>query len=358
MNRPRIVIALAFSVLLASIASLRADVRTDEKSKFQIAGALGKIVSIFGGKSARDGVTSTQALKGDRKISFNDTTGQIVDLAEQKVYDLDMKKKTYRVSTFADIRRRMEEERQKAEADAKKAQAEEPVTNEPARDPNQKDVEVDFDVKNTGATKTVNGFSTTETVVTITVREKGKTLEEAGGMVMSTDMWLTPTIPAMKELADFDMKYYTQLYGPMIAGASPQDMAAAVAMYPMVKQAMAKMTAEGGKISGTAILTTTTFDSVKSADQMAQEKSAQADSGGGSATGAAAGAAAGSSGGVKGKLFGGIANKVASSAVKSKDSGPSSARTTFITTTAEVLKVTTTVSAAEVAIPAGFKESK
>src|SRR5262249_28352082 len=160
-----------------------------------IAGALGKIVSIFGGKSARDGVTSRQALKGDRKISFNDTTGQIVDLSEQKVYDLDMKKKTYRVSTFADIRRRMEEERQKAEADAQKARAEEPVTNEPARDPNQKEVEVDFDVKNTGTTKVVNGFNTTQTVMTITVREKGKTLEDAGGMVMTSDMWLTPTIP-------------------------------------------------------------------------------------------------------------------------------------------------------------------
>ena len=40
--------------------------------------------------------------------------------------------------------------------------------------------------------------------MTVTVREKGKTLEEGGGMVMTTDMWLGPEIPQMKEFAEFD----------------------------------------------------------------------------------------------------------------------------------------------------------
>ena len=43
--------------------------------------------------------------------------------------------------------------------------------------------------------------------MTITVREKGKTLEQGGGMVLKSDMWLAPTIAAMKEVADFDLKY-------------------------------------------------------------------------------------------------------------------------------------------------------
>ena len=30
----------------------------------------------------------------------------------------------------------------------------------------------------------------------VTVREKGKTLNDAGGMVMTTDLWLTPTLSA------------------------------------------------------------------------------------------------------------------------------------------------------------------
>jgi hypothetical protein len=344
MSRSRIAAALVLSMGLASAASLRADVRSDQKTKFQLAGALGKVVSIFGGKAAREGVTSTQALKGNRKITYNDATGQIVDLSEEKVYDLDMKKKTYKVTTFAELRRKMEEEQKKAEDEAKKQQASEPASGEPARDPNQKDLEVDFDIKNTGQSKTINGFNTNEEVVTVTVREKGKTLEEGGGMVMTSDMWLTPVIPAMKELSDFDMKYYQQLYGPMLVGASPQDMAMAMAMYPMVKQAMGKMTAEGGRISGTPIMTTMTFDSVKSAEEMAQEQSAKNDQSSSSSSTSGSG------------LAGRLAGRLAGAAAKKNDAPQ--ARATFITATSEVLKVTTDVSAADVAVPAGFKENK
>ena len=65
-------------------------------------------------------------------------------------------------------------------------------------------MEVDFDVRNTGEKKTINGFDTHQVVMTITVREKGKTLEESGGMVLTSDMWLAPKIAAMKEIAEFD----------------------------------------------------------------------------------------------------------------------------------------------------------
>ena len=69
--------------------------------------------------------TSTVAVKGDRKATINDTTGQIIDLAEEKVYDLDLKKKSYKVTTFAELRRRMEEAKKKAEEDARKEAARE-----------------------------------------------------------------------------------------------------------------------------------------------------------------------------------------------------------------------------------------
>ena len=74
--------------------------------------------------------------------------------------------------------------------------------------------------------------------MTITLREKGKTLEQGGGMVMTSDMWLAPKIAAMKEIADFDLRYAQKLYGGMFAGASAEQMAAAMAMYPMMKEAM------------------------------------------------------------------------------------------------------------------------
>ena len=164
------------------------------------------MVSIFGGRGAREGVKTAVAVKGDRKASITDTTSQIIDLKEEKIYDLDLKKKSYKVTTFAELRAQMEAARKKAEEDAKKEQASAPKAQEPAKkDPNAKEFEIDFDVKDTGQKKAIAGYDTHETIVTVTVREKGKTLEESGGLVMTSDLWLAPSVPELKELAEFDM---------------------------------------------------------------------------------------------------------------------------------------------------------
>jgi hypothetical protein len=345
MNRTRNIAALSVALLTLASYSLHADVRSDQKSHVEFAGMLGRMVNMFGGKAAREGVTSTVAVKGDRKATMNDLTGQIIDLAEEKVYDLDLKKKSYRVTTFAELRRRMEEARTKAEADAQKEAAHE-KEKPAAADPKAKQVEIDFDVKNTGQKKAINGFDTHEAVITITVREKGKTLEQGGGMVMTSDMWLAAKIPAMKEILDFDIRYAKMLYGTMVTGISAEQMATAQAMYPMMKDALGKMSAEGGKIDGTAIQTTTTMDSVKSEEQVAEEAKA------GSSSGESKSSTPTSAGG----LLGGFAKKMAQKKMGGDE--PAKTRATFMTATTEVLKVVTDVTPADVAVPAGFKENK
>jgi hypothetical protein len=344
-------IALTLTMLAAAAHTVRADVRADEKAKVEFAGMLGRMFNLFGGKGAREGVTSTVAVKGDRKATLNETTGQIIDLAEEKVYDLDLRKKTYKVTTFDELRRQMEEARQKAEEQDRKAQAEEKTEEKtekpssPPADEKQPQAEVDFDVKNTGQTKTINGYDTHESVMTITVREKGKTLEEGGGTVLTSDMWLGPQIPAMKEIADFDMRYAQKLYGAMIAGVSPEQMAQATAMYPGMKQALGRMNAEGTKLTGTAIQTVTTMDAVKSAAQMAEEAKAKQDDSKSSA-----------SGGVGGMLGRFAAKKIQKKAAGGDDA--SQPRATFMTITSEVLKVVTDVTPADVAVPDGFKQGR
>ena len=341
MNRTRTACALSAIFLVVSSYSLRADVRADEKSRVEFAGMLGRMFNLFGGKSAREGATSTVAVKGDRKATINDSTGQIVDLAEEKVYDLDLKKKSYKVTTFAELRRRMEDAQKKADEEARKDAGKEKEKPQ-AANPDAKQMEIDFDIKNTGAKKAINGFDTRQAIVTVTVREKGKTVEEGGGMILTSDQWLAPKIAAMKEVADFDLRYAQKLYGTMIAGVSAEQMAAAMALYPMMKQALGKMTTEGGKIDGTAIQTTTTLDAVKSAEQIAQEaKTPESDNK--------------LAGGVGG-LLGGFAKKVAAKKMGGDDAAKP--RATFMTTTNEVLKVVTDVTPADVAVPAGFKENK
>ena len=343
MRRSSLIVAVIVSVLgLSSVVS--ADVRSDQRVRFQLGGAIGKLVNMFGGKGARDGVTSMVAVKGNRKVTMSDSTGQIVDLTEEKIYDLDIKKKTYTVTTFAELRRQMEEARKNAEKAAREQPSEPGEPSRPAeKDPDAKEVEVDFDVKNTSETRTINGFNTTKSVMTVTVREKGKTLDQSGGLVMTTDLWLTPNAPSTKDLTDFDIRYAQKLYGPAVAGASAQDMAMAMAMYPQMKPAMDKMRAEGGKLSGTSILTDTRMESVPpgtanqtSAAVAAPEEPKRKGLGG---------------------MLGGL-KKMAEQAEKNQNSNAKPQRAIIMTTSVEMLKLTTDVDAASVAMPAGFTEKK
>lgn len=332
----------AVVALLATLLTpvLRADVRSEEVTKFQLGGALGKVVSIFGGRAAREGVTSVVAVKGDRRIRRDDASGEIVDLKEEKVYQIDFKKKSYTVATFADLQRAMEDARKKAADEARKEQAAEP---RPREDAPQFDV--DFSVKVTGEKKVVNGFDTHEAVMTITVREKGKTLEQSGGVVMTSSLWLAPTIPALREVGEFEMRYAQKLYGPMLAGANPRDMASAMAMYPQVKPALEKAAVEARKLDGTPVLTSTTLEAVKSAAMVAEEQKA-----GNSAS------ANGSAGGVPtsvGSVLGGFARRAAQR--KAEEKPAASDRASIMTTSTEILKVATTVADADLAVPAGFK---
>jgi hypothetical protein len=331
MRRLLISCALVFPLVALTAGPAMAEVKTREKSQVKIEGIIGRMMNMFGGKAAREGIIATTAVKGDRKATMNDSTGQIIDLAEEKIYDLDLKKKTYEVTTFAELRQRMQEAREKAKKDAEREQ---PKDEKPEKaDQPQKEYEVDFDAKETGQKKSLAGYDTREVIMTITVREKGKTLEDAGGFVMTADSWLGPQIPALKELHDFNLRYLKQLQGPDAMGMSAEQMAMVVAMYPMLKQASERLSKEGAKLQGTPLATTTTFEVVKSKEMMAQQAESSNSGGGGG--------------------FGGmLARKLA------KKDNAAQPRSTIFTVFGETQEVATAVAAADVTLPADFKEKK
>lgn len=319
---------LVLSLVVCSAVALRADVKTQERSLVKFEGGLGRLMGMFGGKVAKEGVTSTVALKGDRKATMSDYGGQIVDLAEEKIYDVNVRDKSYTVMTFAEYRQKLEEAQAKAKQDMKD------VEKEPQAEPagEKKEFEIDFDVKETGQTKSLSGYDTREVVMTITVREKGKTLEEGGGMVMTSDTWMADRIPALAEIQAFDRKYFEKLHGPLGAGMDAQQMAMATALYPMMKDAMERMQKESGKLSGTPLTSAMKFEGVKSKQQMAQASSQQQESGGG-----------------------GIGGMLARKMMKKKPEDQS-ARSTIFTATHEVLSIATSAVDADVAVPVGYKD--
>jgi hypothetical protein len=204
--------------------------------------------------------------------------------------------------------------------------------------------EIDFKVDKTGQRKAVNGYDCQEVIMTIAMRPKGKTLDEGGGMVITSDMWMAPRIPAMQEQVEFMQRYMKKLFGNDTETMA-RDLAQALAMYPQLKDGMERMKKEAVKLDGTAVLTTMKIETVMSPEQ------AKSQSEGGDKPKLGLGGIAGGLGGMFGK------KKKAEDAPKDEQAtaGPKN-RATFMTSTTELLEVLTSVGPGDVDIPAGFKQ--
>ena len=317
---------LALATLALAAPALIADVKTTEKTTMKVEGFMGGMVSRMAGGA--DGITSTVAVKGTRMLrSDGSTAGEIVDLAEQKVYALDLKKKEYKVITFA--QKRAEMEKLKADMDKQMAgMRQEP----PPSQPGAPEYEIEIKVDQTGQTKTLAGQSAREVLLVLTLHEKGKTLEQSGGFVMTNQLWIAPRVPALDELQTFQMKYFEAVYGGLFTSADMQQAAMLSSLLPGFSKMAERMQAESKKLDGTALATVTTVETVKSAEQMQQTAQQQQNRGGG---------------GLMGRIMGGRGG-----------GGATEQRTKTLTTTHEYLSIATSVAEADTAVPAGFREKK
>lgn len=299
----------------AVTVSLGADVRTTERTQVTFEGMLGRMIGMFGGKDPK---TATVAVRGDRKASLVEGSGRIIDLSEEKIYDLDARRKTYTVTTFDELRRQMNDAREKAAKDAETA-------GEKPEERTGPEYELDFEVKETGATQALAGHDTRQVIAIVTMRQKGRTLEEGGGLVLTSDMWIAPKIAALDEIHAFDRRFAEQVYGEMAAMSADQ-LAALLAMHPGFAEAQKRLADEGRKLAGTPLRTTLTLESVK-------DPAAQAQQGGQGV------------GGLAGRLM-------------RRNQPKAGEKTRVFASTHETLTIASSASDADVAIPAGFKERK
>ena len=95
-------------------------------------------------------VTSEVVVKKNRRVSRMGDVAEIVDLDEEKIYHVDFAKKTYKITTFDEMRKQFEEMKKEAaeQADAKPAE----------RDPDAPEYEVVFDSETTGEKDEINGY--------------------------------------------------------------------------------------------------------------------------------------------------------------------------------------------------------
>ena len=105
--------------------------------------------NLFGGKGAKEGIEGKTAVKGNRKAVLSDTGGTIIDLSEEKVYELDIEEEAVQGRRPSS---RSARDARGAERAAKEAERAEPGEKSEPQKP-AKEHEVDFDVKETGQKK-------------------------------------------------------------------------------------------------------------------------------------------------------------------------------------------------------------
>jgi hypothetical protein len=320
----RSVVATTLALTLTTPLAF-AEGNVQQKTRVQFGGVIGGIANVFGGKAAREGVTSTTAIKGNQRLTTNDRTGELVDLNEEKIYRLDYGRKSYEVVTFAELRKQYEDAKKQAAEDAKENDKKGSKKDEGP------EYEVDFDIKETGRKEAINGFDTRQVIVTATVREKGKKLEQSGGAVLTADMWMGPKVPVMTELNAFNAKYFKQLYGD--ATAEMQQMAILMATNPTFAKAMKEFSKKRGTFEGEAIRTTLTFETVAAPGQQAAAEEEDASPSG---------------------LVGGLIRGAMKKRQESKGEAAQPGRAKLFESTTELLSASK--SAGEVGIPAGFKQ--
>jgi hypothetical protein len=211
---------------------------------------------------------SLTMIHGNQKAVVNRDSSEIVDLDKETITHIDSAKKTYSVVTFAQMRQAMASMPDKiaqAQAQAKAAQ-QQAQASQP-----KSDLKTSFevDVKNTGATKNVNGLSAQEQLVTMKMHVTdpngaGTEAQNTVTYVVTTDMWITPDPPEIKEVRDFDMRMgQKMMQGVDISKFSvkPADTSAALAPLlgskPGATEALVQMGKEMAKVKGTRVMVVT-----------------------------------------------------------------------------------------------------
>jgi len=316
---------LAAGIILGGllVATVHGDVRTRQRTQLTFEGMIGRIANLAGGSAAADGIIETVAVKGSRKADLNDRTGRIIDLVEERVYELDVRRKEYRVVTFAQLR----EQWQKAKEDAERAAKDRPADERDDPADQGKEVEILLDVKETGARKSIAGHNASQVILTVTAKEKGKDLEEGGGLVITSDVWVAPRVAALDEITQVTTKFLQAVYGDD-AVASAQQMATVMAMYPSLQEMMTKLEEKTRALDGTVMTTVTKIETIKSAEAM--KRSSAPPTGG---------------------LGGALARRLGAGRAPEQ-------RSLVLTSAGETQSIDTSASDADVAIPAGFKERK
>jgi len=243
-------VCLSLMALAVAGTQAFADVKYQETTQVKFSGGLGTVMRLAGGSKPQ---TSTLYLKDNALRTDRDKTSQIIDLNKEAFIDINHDKKQYTVLTFAELRQRVEKAAQEAEKEMK-AQPQGGATPE--------SVQFTFDVKvdPTGKTQALEGRTAELFVLTMSVEGQDTTAAK-GGLVTTSEMWMTKNLEGYEEVAAFHRRMAEKL-GQEWAGGAARMREMLAKTNPELAAAMERLAAEARKLEGTPLVTTTTFDVV------------------------------------------------------------------------------------------------
>jgi hypothetical protein len=218
----------------------------------------------FLGKATKDLLAPTNSLTmvhGNQKSVINKNSTEIIDLDKETITQIDTERKTYTVMTFAQMRQ--------AAADMMKRIQQAPPQQAAAAQQPKSDVKTSFEisVKNTGLSKSVNGLDAQEQVVDMQMHVTnpngaGTEAQNTITYTVTTDAWIAPDPPEVKEIQDFDARMGKKMMeGADLSAFKPGGTNAGLAQIfgskPGTAEAMTQMQKEMAKLKGTRVMEVT-----------------------------------------------------------------------------------------------------
>ncbi len=208
-----------------------------------------KMASVFSSRArqAQAPTTSSVMIHQNRMVRTGPFSTEIIDLDQQTITHVDLQKRQYYTTTFAQMREAV----QRAAEQMKQKQQEQ--KQQPQGDNGNPSANVSFSAKvhETGATKQVDGQNAKEAILTLSMDATSTTdANQKGSLAITSDMWLVADAPGYEEVRSFNMRMAKEL----AMDTEMNSMAALLNTQPGAGQAMADMKKEMTKMAGIPVL--------------------------------------------------------------------------------------------------------
>jgi len=250
-------------------------------------------------KQLLDPMVTSVELRGNQLARVSTLSTEIIDLDQETVTRINNDKKTYTVTSFEEMRQAFKDASKKvAEA---QSEADQPAGDAAPRSPPKYKVTFDVSLKDTGASKSVNGVTAKEQVLTmkahVTPVDPAADQAQSATYSVITDIWSAPKPAEMQAIDDFYLRYGKKLMQGVDTSAilkstqppiNQAGMSSLFASQPgmagSMPEMMKKIAVETAKINGVDILSITRIGGEAMAAPSADAVGANAAGGSGSAT--------------------------------------------------------------------------